>query len=76
VFGTDALRVVDYYGSIAAGESVPHVVLCEAGGVLCSMEEEAHSHSNAAADLQPQQVFTHFYTFIAMQPSYTAYNTY
>jgi hypothetical protein len=31
VFGKDALRIVDYYGSIAAGESVPHVVLCEAG---------------------------------------------
>jgi hypothetical protein len=70
VFGKDALRIVDYYGSIAAGESVPHVVLCEAGGVLCGMEEEARTtYSNVGADRDlPQEVFTHFYQFIAMQP--------
>ncbi|KAJ1439322.1 hypothetical protein B484DRAFT_391853 [Ochromonadaceae sp. CCMP2298] len=69
VFGKDALKIVDYYGAIAAGKSVPHVVLCEVGGVLCGMEEAAHAtHTNVSpGSLAEQQLFTHFLQFIGTQ---------
>jgi hypothetical protein len=69
VFGKDALQIVDYFGAIAAGKSIPNVVLCEAGGVLCGMEEAAHATrtNEGPGAMAEQQVFTHFYQFIAMQ---------
>ncbi|KAJ1435884.1 hypothetical protein B484DRAFT_393397 [Ochromonadaceae sp. CCMP2298] len=40
MFGKDALKIVDYYGAIAAGKSA-RVVLCEVGGVLCGTYKDA-----------------------------------
>ncbi|KAJ1411201.1 hypothetical protein B484DRAFT_482666 [Ochromonadaceae sp. CCMP2298] len=67
VFGKDALKIVDYYGAIAAGKSVPRVVLCEAADVLCDAEE-GDSHANVGDSLEPTQVFTEFCKFTARQP--------
>jgi len=66
VFGKDALKVVDYYGAIAAGKSVPHVVLCEVGGVLCAMKEAAHATrlNVSPGTMAEQQLFTNFLHFI------------
>mmetsp|Transcript_23642 Transcript_23642/g.53143 ORF Transcript_23642/g.53143 Transcript_23642/m.53143 type:complete len:163 (+) Transcript_23642:610-1098(+) len=69
VFGKDALKIVDYYGAIAAGKSVPHVVLCEAAGVLC-MSPKGDATNNKGADLEMQQVFTDFSHFVDMQQSH------
>ncbi|KAJ1423346.1 hypothetical protein B484DRAFT_465075, partial [Ochromonadaceae sp. CCMP2298] len=64
VFGKYALKIVDYYEAIAAGKSVPRVVLCEVAGVLC---DAAEGESNISAGLEISQMFTHFYQFIATQ---------
>ncbi|KAJ1382409.1 hypothetical protein B484DRAFT_26524, partial [Ochromonadaceae sp. CCMP2298] len=66
VFGKDALKIVDYYGAIAAGKSVSHVVLCEAMGVLCGVEEA--KDTNVGVPLLLTQLFKHFDEFIARQP--------
>mmetsp|Transcript_3206 Transcript_3206/g.6820 ORF Transcript_3206/g.6820 Transcript_3206/m.6820 type:complete len:219 (-) Transcript_3206:138-794(-) len=65
VFGKDALQIVDYYGAIAAGKSVPKVVLCEVAGVLCRTKEEAQA--NVSDEKLLQQVLTYFYQFFAVQ---------
>ncbi|KAJ1416947.1 hypothetical protein B484DRAFT_400997 [Ochromonadaceae sp. CCMP2298] len=66
VFGKDALKIVDYYGAAAAGKSVPLVVLCEAMGVLCGVEEA--KDTNVGVPLLLTQLFKHFDEFIARQP--------